>query len=44
MKYLDDPNNPTENTRFQTIEGNASSTVKVATRRFSDVLSVGNTR
>lgn len=44
IKYLDDSNNPTENTRFQTIEGNASSTVKVVTRKLHDVLSVGNTR
>ena len=44
IRYLDDPNNPTNNTRFQTIEGNASSTVKVATRKFHDMLSVGNTR
>ena len=44
IKYLDDPSNPTNNTKFQTIEGNASSTVKVATRKFADVKSVGNTR
>ena len=44
IKYIDSSSSPTENTRFQTIEGNASSTVKVATRSFRDVLSVGNTR
>ena len=44
IKYIDSSANPTENTRFQTIEGNASSTVKVATRTLRDVLSVGNTR
>lgn len=44
IKYIDDQNSPTENTRIQTIEGNVGSTVKVATRRFRDLLSVGNTR
>lgn len=44
IKYIDSSASPTEDTRFQTIEGNASSTVKVATRKLRDVLSVGNTR
>ncbi len=44
IKYIDSSSSPTENTRFQTIEGNASSTVRVATRRIRDVKSVGSTR
>ncbi len=44
IKYIDNASNPTNNTRFQTIEGNASSTVRLATRTFNDVVSVGNTR
>ncbi len=42
IEYVDDPNSPTDDTTVRTIEGNASSTVKVTTRKFQDVLSVGN--
>lgn len=42
IEYLDDPSSPSESTEFRTIEGNASSTVKLATRKLRDVLSVGN--
>ena len=42
IEYIDDPASPGEDTSFRTIEGNASSTAKVATRTFRDVLSVGN--
>lgn len=42
IEYIDDPASPSDGTTIRTIEGNASSTVKVATRNFQDVLSVGN--
>ena len=42
--YIDDSRNPTENTRFGTIEGNTGSTVAVRTRTIHDIVSVGNTR
>lgn len=42
VEYIDDPSTPSESTEFRTIEGNASSTVKLATRKMRDVLSVGN--
>jgi len=42
IEYVDDPSRPSEGTTIRTIEGNASSTVLVATRQFQDVLSVGN--
>ena len=42
IEYIDDPSSPTDGTTIRTIEGNASSTVKVTTRTFSNVLSVGN--
>jgi len=42
IEYLDDPYTPTDSTTIRTIEGNASSTVKVTTRNFQNVLSVGN--
>jgi hypothetical protein len=44
IKYIDSSASPTEDTRVQTIEGNASSTVNVATRNLREVLSIGNTR
>jgi hypothetical protein len=44
IEYVDDPDNPTDDTTIRTIEGNASSTVKVATRDFRDILSVGSCR
>ncbi len=44
IEYIDDPANPTNATTVRTIEGNASSTVKVARRVFKDILSVGNCR
>ena len=44
IRYIDSSASPSEDTRFQIVEGNASSTVKVATRKLRDVLSVGNTR
>jgi len=44
IKYIDAAQNPTNNTRFQSIEGNVGSTVNIATRRFSNLISVGNTR
>jgi len=42
IEYIDDPASPSDGTTIRTIEGNASSTVKVTTRNFQDVLSVGN--
>ena len=42
IEYIDDPSSPTDSTTIRTIEGNASSTVLVATRDFQNVLSVGN--
>lgn len=42
VEYIDDPSSPTDGTTIRTIEGNASSTVKVTTRTFSNVCSVGN--
>ncbi len=42
IEYIDDPSSPTDGTTIRTIEGNASSTVKVTSRTFSNVLSVGN--
>jgi hypothetical protein len=44
MNYVDDANNPTEQTRIKTIEGNTGSRVAVKTRTLHDVISVGNTR
>ncbi len=42
IEYIDDASSPTDATTIRTIEGNASSTVMVATRTFQDILSVGN--
>lgn len=42
IEYVDDPSSPTDDTTIRTIEGNASSTVLVTTRKFQNVLSVGN--
>ncbi len=42
IEYVDDASSPTDGTTIRTIEGNASSTVKVTTRTFQNVLSVGN--
>lgn len=42
IEYIDDPSSPTDGTTIRTIEGNASSTVKVTTRTFQNVLSIGN--
>jgi len=42
IEYIDDPSSPTDGTTVRTIEGNASSTVKVTSRTFTDVLSLGN--
>lgn len=42
IEYLTDAANPSDDTTIRTIEGNASSTVKVASRQFRDILSVGN--
>lgn len=44
MEYIDSSSSPTTSTRIRTIEGNTGSTVKVRTRDFGDVISVGNTR
>ena len=44
VRYIDNYNSPTNNTRIQTIEGNTSSTVRVRTKTLGDVHSVGNTR
>ena len=44
MEYIDSSSSPTNDTRIRTIEGNTGSTVKVRTRKFKDVISVGNTR
>ncbi len=42
INYIGDATTPTDGTAIQTIEGNASSTVKVASRTFQNILSVGN--
>lgn len=42
IEYIDDPLCPDDGTTIRTIEGNASSTVRVATRTFQNILSVGN--
>lgn len=44
IRYLDSPDNPTENTRLLTIEGNHGGKVDVARRTFRDIVSAGNTR
>jgi len=44
IEYIDDPNNPTEDTRIRAIEGNADSTVHPTSPRLRDVASVGNCR
>ena len=44
LYYVDDANNPTEETRLRTIEGNTGARVAVKTRTLHDVISVGNTR
>jgi hypothetical protein len=42
IEYVDDPYSPSDDTTIRTIEGNAASTVLVTTRKFQDILSVGN--
>jgi hypothetical protein len=42
IEYIDDPMTPSDTTSIRTIEGNAGSTVLIATRQFKDILSVGN--
>lgn len=44
IKYISDPNVPNPKTKIRTIEGNVGSTVKMATREFRHILSIGNTR
>ena len=44
IKYIDSSANPTNETRFQTIEGNTGATVKVRTRKLKDLKSCGNTK
>jgi len=44
IRYIDNYNSPTNNTRIQTIEGNIGSKVGVRTRTLGDLHSVGNTR
>jgi hypothetical protein len=44
LKWVDSPTPPlASSTRFKTIEGNVSGTIKVVTRRISDVFEVGST-
>lgn len=42
IEYIDDPSSPSDSTTIRTIEGNSTSTVRVRTREFKDILSVGN--